>query len=177
MPRLFVALRPPRSIRCSLCAIMDGVEGVRWQDDDQLHITLRFIGEVDGRVADDIALALSGVRASDFNLAISGLGTFARRGRIDTLWAGITPKQDITALHHKIDHALVRLGLPPEGRAYCPHITLARLNRASGPLDAFIARNAALSSAPFAAGSLILYESTLAPGGAIYAAVARWRLS
>ena len=66
---------------------MGGIAGARWQDDDQLHLTLRFIGEVDRHVATDVAAALGSVRHPPFELAVSGVGTFDRKGRIDTLWA------------------------------------------------------------------------------------------
>ena len=91
MVRLFVALRPPPAIRDRLSDAMDGVPGVRWQDDEQLHLTLRFIGEVDRPVAEDIAAALGQVHAPVPVVRLSGVGTFDRKGRVDTLWAGVSP--------------------------------------------------------------------------------------
>ncbi len=137
MPRLFVALRPPLIIRNLLCGMMEGVADARWQTDDQIHITLRFIGEVDSRTAEDIGLALQSVRHPPFEIALDGIGTFDRKGRIDALWAGLLPVDALTALHQKIDHMMVRIGLPPEGRAYCPHVTLARFGRHGGDIAAF----------------------------------------
>lgn len=69
---------------------MGGISGARWQDDDQLHLTLRFIGKVDGRGADDLADALAGIRVAPFDIGLSGVGWFDRKGRIDALWAGGT---------------------------------------------------------------------------------------
>lgn len=175
MPLLFVAVRPPAPIRDALLAIQDRVEGARWQDDDQLHLTLRYIGEVDGRAADDIVETLEGISARPFEIALSGVGSFARKGRIDTLWAGVMPHEPLAALHKKLDHALVRIGLPPEGRAYRPHITLARGRM--GVLDAFVARNAGLASAPFAVTSFGLYESSVGTNGSAYLEAARYSLA
>lgn len=176
MPRLFVALRPPPAIRAQLLGLTGGAEGARWQDDDQLHLTLRFIGDVDARTADDVLATLNHVHGSPFAIALNGLGTFDRKGRMDALWAGVSPHGPLEALHQKIDHALVRMGLPPEGRAYLPHITLARFGRSGGIADAFLAANAGLTSAPFAVTHFALFESTLGSDGARYTLVERWPL-
>ncbi len=176
MHRLFVALRPSAPIRAILTATMGGVEQAKWQRDDQLHMTLRFIGSVDARVADDIAATLATLRHPRFDIALSGIGSFDRKGRIDTLWAGIAPHDHATALHAKIDRALVRIGLPPEGRAYVPHITLARFGRHGGlPFD-FVARHSSLSSPPFTADWFGLYESHIGQSGAHYALIERYPL-
>ncbi|MGN5373623.1 RNA 2',3'-cyclic phosphodiesterase [Sphingomonas hankookensis] len=176
MHRLFVALRPPAAMRAALSAIMGGVDAARWQDDEQLHVTLRYIGDVERPVAEDIAAALHAVRAPALRLALSGVGRFDSGSRGRALWAGVTPHDAVATLHHRIDHALVRAGLPPEGRAYLPHITLARLNRASGPTDAFLGRHAALRSAAMRFDHFVLYQSHPGKGGAWYEPVARYPL-
>lgn len=177
MHRLFVALRPPGPVRAKLTAIMGGVADARWQDDDQLHITLRFIGEVDGRQADDVAAALGTVSGPPLDLRIDGLGMFDKRGRVDALWAGVTPYDAIAALHRKVDRACVMAGLAPEGRAYLPHITLARFARSAMPdLSGFMALHAGLSSASFTLDAFALFESHLGSDGARYDCVARYPL-
>lgn len=179
MHRLFVALRPPAAIRAALSQVMGGVPGARWQDDAQLHLTLRFIGEVDRRLAEEIALALPAIAAPAPEVTLAGVGQFDKRGRTDALWAALTPHEALAALHRKVDHALVRLGLEPERRAYLPHITLARLPRSAGhgpTIERWLADHATLSSAPFTMGELILYESRLGHDGASYAPVLRHAL-
>jgi 2'-5' RNA ligase len=155
---------------------MGGVAGARWQDDDQLHLTLRFIGEVDGRTAEDVAEALSAIRATALDLRLEGVGTFDRKGVVDTLWAGVAPREPLAALHRKIDRALIARGLPPEGRAYRPHITLARFGRAGGAVGTFLADQNGLRSDPFAIGCFALFESRIGHGGARYREVSRYRL-
>lgn len=179
MHRLFVALRPPRAIRASLAETMQGIAEARWQDDDQLHLTVRYIGAVERRVAEDIAIELGHVHANRIEARIAGVGAFERRGRVDALWAGLAPQDALAALHRKIDHALVRLGLPPEGRAYLPHVTLARVARTADPAEIAAWRDAyaSLASVAFRMEHLILYESTLARDGARYDTVARWPLA
>ncbi len=178
MNRLFVALRPPPEIRARLAATMDGVAHARWQDDDQLHLTLRFIGEVERPLAEDIAAALAQVHAEAPVVALAGVGRFERRGATTALWAGLSPHPALAALHRKVDQACIRAGLAPEGRAYLPHITIARMARGSaGPdADRWIATHAGLASAPFALPHLVLYESVLTRDGARYEPVARWPL-
>jgi len=175
MHRLFVALRPPAPIRAQLIALMHGVEGARWQDDAQIHITLRFIGEVDHHQAGDIADALARVAFPPLTLALSGIGTFDRRGRIDTLWAGIAPVDQIGALHAKVDRACIAAGVAPDDRAYRPHVTMARFTRA-GRLDGFLAANAGLASPSFTVEEFGLYESRLGTGGAVYHLAERYPL-
>lgn len=175
MHRLFVAIRLPRDIRERLLGIMGGVQNARWQDDDQLHLTLRFIGEVDRHRAEDIAAALGSVRQPPFEIALSGVGSFLKRGR-GTLWAGVEPQSELKSLHKKVDQACLRVGIEPDNRAYHPHITLARMGRSSGPADGFIARWAGLSSPAFPVDSLGLYESSLGSEGATYSVVERYPL-
>ncbi|HEV2567822.1 RNA 2',3'-cyclic phosphodiesterase [Sphingomonas sp.] len=176
MHRLFVAIRPPVAIREQLLDLMEGVSGARWQDDEQLHITLRFIGEVDARVADDVAAALGTVLHSAFEIALDGLGKFGSRGRVNALWAGVRPHDQLAHLHRKIDHALVRAGLEPERRAYLPHITVARFGRDIGGLDGFLSLHAGLTSPRFAVTEFGLYESHLTQAGASYELVERYAL-
>jgi 2'-5' RNA ligase len=176
MHRLFVGLRPPAPIRAALLALMGGVPGARWQSDDQLHITLRFIGEVERPVAEDVALALSAVHFAPVEIALDGVGAFDSRGRPNALWAGVRPHERLAELHKKIDQTLVRCGLEPERRAYLPHITLARMNSRAGPLDRFLEEHSGLSSPAFTLDSFLLFESHLGHEGASYEAVERYPL-
>ena len=177
MYRLFVAIRPPGPVRVRLAALTGGVRGARWQDDDQLHLTLRFSGEVDRHLAGDVDTALAGIRHPPFEIALSGIGAFERRGQPATLWAGVTPHEPLAALHRKVDQALVRAGLEPERRAFHPHITLARLGRGGGPVDAFIAGAGGLSGPDFTVDRFGLYESRLSPEGAAYTLVESYSLA
>ena len=132
---------------------------------------------MDGRTAEDIAIALATVRFPAFDMALSGIGTFDRKGRIDTLWAGAMPVEPLAALHRKIDRVVAGCGLEPERRAYVPHITLARFNRAGAGLGEFMAAQGALSSPPFPVTGFSLYESRIGKDGAYYEAVADYPLT
>lgn len=176
MHRLFVAIRPPEPVRSALLAAMGGVSGARWQTDAQIHLTLRFIGEVHRHAARDVHAALGAIHFPDFEIALSGIGTFERRGQPEAVWAGVTPHEPLKALHNKVDQALERVGIEADRRAYLPHITLARLNRTSGPVRNFLELRGGLSSAPFRVGRFALFESRLTPEGAVYSAVEEYPL-
>ena len=177
MHRLFVGLRPPAPIRQSLLSLIGGVPGARWQRDDQLHLTLRYIGEVDRPLAEDVAIALGHIHFPPIEVALNGVGQFDSKGRPNAVWAGIRPHEALAQLHRKVDQALVRCGLEPEHRAYLPHITLARMNGPSGIADGFLADHAGLTSPPFAFTHFTLFESHLSGEGAIYAPVERYPLA
>ena len=176
MHRLFVGIDPPPAIKDRLLDLMGGVAGARWQTEAQLHLTLRFIGEVDRHQANDLAAALESLHHPRFELALSGAGAFDRRGRVSALWAGVTPHEPVHVLHKKVDQAVARAGLPPDTRAYLPHITLARFGRDAGTLDGFVDRHGGLSSPPFAVDDFCLYESQLTSDGSVYTIVERYPL-
>ena len=175
--RLFVALRPPAAVRKLLIAAMHGISGARWQDDEQLHLTLRFIGEVDRHRAEDIAAMLGAVHAPAITARISGVGQFEHRGRPHMVWAGVEPVAPIAALQRKVDQRLARVGVAPSTRMFVPHVTLARLNRGAGPVAPFLALNGDLASPAFLFSHVTLYESEMGHGGSRYHPVARYPLT
>jgi 2'-5' RNA ligase len=172
MIRLFVALELPPALRDTLLAAMGGVAGARWQRDDQLHLTLRFIGEVDRHRAADIAAALAGVRFEPLDLALAGPGSFDRHGRPDSLWVGVSPQAGVSALAQRVNQALYRVGTERDTRAYVPHITVARLPRGCGSIAGFPAR--VLASDMFRIESFALWESRLLHDGADYRIIDRY---
>jgi RNA 2',3'-cyclic 3'-phosphodiesterase len=177
MHRLFVAIRPPHRVRQQLLAIMGGVSGVRWQTDEQLHVTLKFIGEVDRHKAQDIHAALGSIHQPPFEIRICGIGSFDRRGQPEVLWAGIEPQEPLQALHKKVDQALLRVGVEQERRAYTPHVTLARLKRSSGPVGALLEQSGGFRTPSFPVDYFSLFESNLTPEGAHYSIVERYPLA
>jgi 2'-5' RNA ligase len=176
MHRLFVAIRPPAEIRDVLIDAMDDSPDFRWQDEEQLHLTLRFIGEVDRPVANDLADALGRIRARPFDARISGVGRFQQRSS-GALWAGVEPKPPLAALGAKIERVCQSVGLEPERRAFHPHITLARWKgRRTREVQDFLERKRSLASESFAVDRFILFESRLSRHGAHYEEVVTCRL-
>src|SRR3982750_2233992 len=161
MHRLFVAIRPPEPIRDLLIDAMDDNAEFRWQDDEQLHLTLRFVGEVERPVAEDLADALGRLRSPRFGVRIKSVGRFDQRNG-GALWAGVEPKEPLAALAAKVERVCLAVGLEPERRAFHPHLTLAlgKPHRSREAED-FVGRNRALASEPFPVDRFILFESRL----------------
>lgn len=175
--RFFVAIRPPEEIRDLLIDRMEALEAARWQDDDQLHLTLRFVGPAQPREVDDLMAALQSVSAPPFALALEGVGHFERKGIAHTLWAGVTQPEPLAVLRNRVERACRRAGFPAETRKFAPHVTVARLNRAAAPVEHWLARHGNLRSEPWPVDSFVLYESRLDPGGSIYEPVMRYRFA
>ncbi|MSO74550.1 MAG: RNA 2',3'-cyclic phosphodiesterase [Alphaproteobacteria bacterium] len=177
MIRLFVALAlPPRTVD-ALLDLCDGVPGTRWVRHDQLHLTLRFIGEVDRATLEDVVHALGTVEAAAFDLALTGVGHYPPRGMPRVLWAGVRPNPALSLLQSRIESALVRAGLAPEPRKFSAHITLARLNHA--PLErvqAFLAYHGLFADPSFPIEAFHLYSSRLGLDGSIYSIEASYPL-
>ena len=177
MHRLFVAIRPREDIRELLLGAMDDSADFRWQNDDQLHLTLRFIGEVERPAGDDVAAELGRIHAQPFDIRIAGTGRFEQRSS-GALWAGVEPKPPIAALAAKVERACTAAGLEPERRAFHPHITLARWKGRRGhEVTRFLERTRGLASDPFEVRDFILFESRLSRHGAHYEEVARYPLA
>jgi RNA 2',3'-cyclic 3'-phosphodiesterase len=176
MHRLFVAIRPPREVRSRLLDLMGGVSGARWQTDEQIHLTLRFIGEVDRHLGRDIDAALAAIHHPRFEIALNSVGCFDRRGEPVTLWAGVTPQEPLKALHKKVDQAVLRAGVEPDRRVYAPHITLARLGRGAGSIQPLLESAGGLGGSPFLVDRFALFESRLTPDGPEYSIVETYRL-
>lgn len=177
MHRLFVALRPPQAIRDLLVDAMDDSPGMRWTGEDGLHLTLRFIGEVEGPLAEDLALTLGRVRSQPFELRVKGVGLFDQRPG-GSLWAGVEPRAPVAALAAKVERACAGAGLEPERRAFHPHVTLARYKRSDlGLVRAFVERHGGFASPPFTADRFILFESRLSRHRAHYQEVASYPMA
>ena len=176
MERLFVALAIPDMVAQSLALLQAGVPGARWQTREQLHLTLRFIGEVDGRDAGAIHDALSAVRAPAFTLALHGTGEFGGK-HPHALWARVRPNEALLHLQRKVETAIQRAGIAATRERYTPHVTLARLRGTPvGRVMDFLSDHALYTSQPFAVNGFILYSSVLTGDGSLYRAEHAYRL-
>lgn len=172
--RLFVAVTPPPEVRR---AALEAVEGaarelggaVRWTKQENVHLTLKFLGEVPqetlGVVRDALGEACSA--RTPFVAGLRNLGAFPTPRRARVVWAGVDEgAEEMTALAAGIESALEPLGFEREGRPYMPHATLGRARKHPVGIDLHGAR---VQNAPiFRVGSAELVRSTLAPGGSIY---------
>lgn len=169
MPRLFIAVDLPAETKNNLESMAYGIPGAKWIDPQQIHLTVRFIGEVDGATFLDIKAALEQVSLKPFSLALKGVGHFPPRGKPRVLWVGIEQSQPLQSLKGRIDRILATVGLQPEGRKFSAHITLARLkNSPIHKVADFLANNGLFSQKPFETKDFRLYSSTLTSKGAIH---------
>jgi 2'-5' RNA ligase len=177
MLRLFVGIEFPPELKLHLSMLCTSIPGARWVDAGNLHLTLRFIGEVGEDVAADIDEALAGLRARRFTLQLAGTGVFGG-GRPRALWVGVERHPDLVSLHAKIEKALIRIGIEPEPRKFAPHVTLARLREpALDMLGAFLAAHAQFRAAPLPVESFSLIASFPTKAGSIYEDQADYPLS
>ena len=175
MPRLFVGLEIPEPFCTELMLPRSGVENARWQRDDQLHLTLAFIGDVSNRIAVDVEAELSRLSLPPLGLALSGVGFFGKPSQPKALWAGVSPPAPLTQLHEKISYAMGRIGAPVDPRRFLPHITLARFRRGvPARIGDWLSRNENLSSMPVPITHFSLFSSHLTEERAHYRVEARY---
>lgn len=177
MPRLFTALEIPRDAALSLSLLRGGLPGARWIDVENYHLTLRFFGDIEGHVADEIANALDRVRRPSFHLELSGVGAFGSK-KPHAVWAGVSPSPDLHALQGEIERICQRLGLPADARKFMPHVTLARLkNPNTQEVAKYLSERGNFSSAPFKVGRFVLMSSRDTVGGGPYVVEEAWPLT
>ena len=168
MPRLFTALELPPSVMNHLALLRGGVPGARWIDPANYHITLRFIGDVDERVADEVSDVLARVARPVFSLSLEGVGAFGSR-KPHAVFAGVKNSRALAELQGEHEHVLQRIGLEPERRKFTPHVTLARLKGVSGSdVAAFLAMRSEFRTPPFPVGRFVLFSSRASKGGGPY---------
>ena len=168
MPRLFTALEIPRNAAMSLSLLRGGLPGARWIDVENYHITLRFIGDVDGRTADEIVDRLDRIDRPEFDLNLTGIGSFGSK-KPHSVYAGVSMAPEMVALQAEIERICQRLGLPADPRKFMPHVTLARLR--SSRLDDvvnYLSGRGNFYSLPFKASRFVLLSSRDSVGGGPY---------
>jgi 2'-5' RNA ligase len=177
MMRLFVALELPQEVRLRMAALGGGLPGARWVAAEAMHLTLRFIGEVDEGRVEDIAHGLDRLRAPAFEIWLDDVGFFGTGRKVHTLWVGVARNDLLDRLQGKIETALVNLGLPPEPRKFKPHVTLARLRNGNArAAEAFVLAHAGFRAGPLPITAFSLIRSYLGKGGPVYETLAEYPL-
>jgi 2'-5' RNA ligase len=177
MPRLFTGIEIPPDIADRLAMLRGGLPNARWIDRDNYHLTLRFIGDVDRRVAEDVAESLDRVRRPVFSLRLTGVSALGTK-RPHAIVAMAEPTAALIELQAEHERILQRIGLPPEGRKYTPHVTLARL-RHGHPRDIaeYLTLRGGFFAQPFAVERFVLFSSRDSTGGGPYIAEETYDLS
>ena len=180
LPRLFVALWLPGPLAEAALARLEelraGGRGVRWVRREQLHVTLKFLGETRVEAVPEIEAALAGVAAGSrpFRMGLRPGGVFPPSGPPRVVWLGVAPGEELRDMAARVERALLPLGFSPERRSFRPHLTLGRAGPGAAVDPAVLARD--FTVAPAEVGSLSLVQSELRPAGAIYRDAARWEL-
>jgi 2'-5' RNA ligase len=167
--RLFAAIDLPAYHKERLLNLCFGLPGAKWVDETRMHLTLRFIGEVDGAVFQDIQETLATVEAAPFEIEVKGVGFFPPRNHPETLWAGVEKSEPLIHLQKRIEAALQRIGVPAEKRKFAPHIQLARIKDTPAERVAgFLSDCALLRLEPFEVVEFCLYSSFLSSERALH---------
>src|SRR3954452_18671018 len=177
MPRLFTGLEIPAEISQTLSNLRGGLPGARWIDPENYHVTLHFIGDIDGMSANEIASMLFRINRKPFEVKLQGLQSFGGR-KPRAVVAAVEPSRPLIELQAELERMMQRIGLDPEGRKFTPHVTLARLHDASsqGVAD-YLSVRGYFPSRSFMASRFVLFSSRASTGGGPYVVEAPYALS
>ena len=177
MPRLFTGLEIPAKVQQSLSLLRGGLPGARWIDPENYHITLRFIGDIDDRMAHEIASMLDGMRRRSFDVRFGGLKSFGGR-KPRAIVVAVEPVQALIELQAEQERLMQRLGLEPEGRKFTPHVTLARLRDSSSHEVAdYLSTRGPVFGSSFRVSRFVLFSSRSSVGGGPYVIEADYPLA
>ncbi|HTX80056.1 MAG TPA: RNA 2',3'-cyclic phosphodiesterase, partial [Longilinea sp.] len=178
--RTFIALELPNSVNQELAGIISGLKqrvptGIRWVPAGNIHITLKFLGDVSKHNLAAIDQTVESVAGqhSAFDVRLAGLGAFPNLRRPHVVWIGIQAPASLATMAQEIDQTLARLGYPQESRPFSPHLTLGRVAQDTQPQAlAAIARilsdQKVAIAAPVLMEQVTVFQSVLKPSGAIY---------
>jgi RNA 2',3'-cyclic 3'-phosphodiesterase len=176
--RTFVAVEITQSIRDRagdlIAALAAAAADVKWVEPHNLHLTLKFLGEVKQQeiVRVSQAMARGAAEVQPFDLEVCGAGAFPTAARPHTVWFGSGEgAEQMIALHDRVEAALAKLGYREEHRRFQPHLTLGRV-RSGGPgvaeLGTLVKQNADFLAGQMTVGKVTLFSSTLTPDGPVY---------
>jgi 2'-5' RNA ligase len=179
MMRLFAALPLPEALRRRLNVVQFLLPMPRRVEPAMMHLTLAFLGEVPGPLAEDAHHALAAITHPPLSLTLAGLGVFGGAAP-RSAHALVAPDPSLLRLQRKVEHALRSAGAEPEARRFVPHITLGRFPPLVGDaairLERAVAEGAGLGPEPFTVTAFALYRSTLGREGAHYEVLAEYPL-
>ncbi len=169
MVRLFVGLELDPQLIGDIADARGGVESAHWQRDNQLHLTLAFIGDASRKAKREIEDALARIRFEPFEMTLSGVGMFGKPKQPKVLWAGVENKYPLMHLHEKIAAAMDQIDVEIDRRKFKPHVTLARFRRgASARVGDWLTENERLSTGPMFADRFTLFSSERTSEGSFY---------
>lgn len=179
LKRLFVSIPLPGYAQDRLARLREKQSGFRWVPREQIHLTLRFIGEVDEALEGRICESLGQIVVEPFILPIQEVATFPVRGHPNVVFVGVARGHPrLFQLQHRVEQRLVQLGIEPERRAYRPHITLARTTKAAPEtVYRYVKKYRDFEAPPIRVDRFSLYSSELREEGALHHEEATWHLA
>ena len=169
MPRLFTGVELPADVGQDLAIMKGGIEGARWIDPDNYHLTLRFIGDIPDRMADELTVELQRVVAMPaFNISLAGVGVFGTK-KPHSLYVKVEESPDLRRLQAMHERICQSLGMPPEQRKFTPHVTIARLRGAvARQVQAYASAHNLYRSRVFDVSQFVLFSARSSRGGGPY---------
>lgn len=163
MSRYFLAIPIPDEVTKSLVGLQHGIEDAQWARPEKLHITLRFLGQIDEETAKKLQDSLKSIEHKKFKISLSSTGMFLESFQPAFIWAGVDGDEFVKELKKKIDDNLKQYTLPPENNAdleYIPHVTLAKITDPhKAEVNQFLEVNKAYKSGEFLVESFVLIRS------------------
>jgi 2'-5' RNA ligase len=165
--RLFIAIPLPQDVKQKLLDLQQPINGIRWQSQEQMHLTIKFVGEVDQATAGELRDELHTITHPHFAMTIAGIGYFPKGKQPKVLWAGIKENASLQELHKKVEHCCDKNGIAPENRPYKPHVTIGRTkNTPKQAVTSYINQHEPFVLPDIQVSEFALYESKLHPDGA-----------
>lgn len=174
--RLFFGLEVPDAVKARLLSIQCPLQGARWHQPEQLHLTLVFLGGVDEDQLEAVRSAAQNLPVKPFSVKLSGIGCFGQPDRPRYLWAGVEPSEALVALQEALSQRLAVLGFKKEERLFIPHVTLARFNQRAGTIQSLLAANGDVSAGALPVTFISLFQSSQGPSGSVYTVLNRFSL-
>lgn len=180
--RAFVAVHitPPASLRNVLSELRALGPPIKAVEPDNLHVTLKFLGDIDRGIVDDVGRVITEAvgNSAPFEVDLAGLGVFPHAARPSIIWAGLPDADQLVAMAGEIEKGFKKIGFAPEDRKFEPHITLAR-SKARPPfgLDEVLSAHAETQFGKSEVTSVILFQSELRPEGPLYTPLKKVKLN
>jgi 2'-5' RNA ligase len=176
--RLFLAIALPSPIKRALASLVSPLPDVRWMAEDQLHLTLRFLGDVEEDRIETLTTRLSALQIRKFLLPLEGVGLFPPKGSPRVLWCGVgSGHPRLHQLRQRIDDAVLACGIAADLKTFHPHVTLARCGpKAATAANAWLRKHQEFAGPSFAVEAFELFASELRPAGPIHTLLNRFPL-
>ncbi|WP_440999627.1 RNA 2',3'-cyclic phosphodiesterase [Fodinibius sp. SL11] len=175
--RLFIAIPIPEAVKKRLLDLQQPIEGMRWQAKEQMHLTLKFVGEVDETTGNKLRKEMTKIAHPNFSMTIAGIGYFPEGKHPKVVWAGVKQNELLFELHEKIEGYCQNMGICPEKRPFKPHVTVARTKGTSKrAVTSFINQHKKFAVRDILVDEFVLYESKLHSDGARHSRLQSYRL-